>query len=356
MNARMRRLPHAVSGDHALVLIGIGKVGSALMGLLDALRPTRLRLVGVANSRGQWTNFREFSGLDLGTLPSKLCGPRDDAALLAALDASGALHRVLVDASASEAVARRHAHWLGRGYHVVTANKCLLGGTLLDWRNVESAREEGCRYGDSATVGAGLPVLSSLRRLRACGDRLLGIEGVFSGTLSWLFNHFDGNRPFSALLREARSLGFTEPDPRIDLSGEDVVRKLLILARTSGNPLDRRDVQVDDLVPEELRNLPTDDFLASAGVMDEAIAARHARAHSRGCVLRHLARIDNDGCARVGLVDVPAAHPAARLQGSDNLFVLHTQRYGDRPLVIQGAGAGPELTAQALLADVMAVA
>ncbi len=356
MNARMKRMPHASGGDYAIVLIGMGQVGSALMGLLDALRPAQLRLVGVANSRVQWMTSRARPELGLGTFPSELSSSRDDATLLAALDASGATHRVLVDASASEAVARRHAHWLARGYHVVTANKCLLGGTLRDWRDVEAAREEGCRYGDAATVGAGLPVLSSLRRLRACGDRLLGIEGVFSGTLSWLFNQYDGSRAFSALLRDAHALGFTEPDPRIDLSGEDVVRKLLILARTSGNPLDRCDVEVDDLVPEGLRNLPTDDFLASAVAMDEVIAARHARAHSKGCVLRHLARIDDNGRARVGLVEVPAEHPAARLQGSDNLFVLHTERYGDRPFVIQGAGAGPELTAQALLADVMAIA
>jgi aspartokinase/homoserine dehydrogenase 1 len=205
-------------------------------------------------------------------------------------------------------------------------------------------------------VGAGLPVLSTLRRLRTCGDSLLILEGVFSGSLSWLFNQYDGSRPFSALLREARELGYTEPDPRSDLSGEDVARKLLIIARHAGFQLGTDEVRVDGLVPEGLRNLSLETFLARSDELDGPLAARHAEARSHDCLLRFLARLDQSGRARVGLVEVPLAHPAARLYGTDNQFALTTLRYNSQPLVIQGPGAGPEVTAQALLGDVLALA
>ena len=159
---------------------------------------------------------------------------RDNARLLATLDASSAPVKVIVDATACSALASQHVAWLARGYHVVTANKALAGGALSGWRALQEASAGRARYGDAATVGAGLPVLSTLRRLRQCGDRLLTLEGVFSGSLSYLFNQYNGSQPFSALLRDARKLGYTEPDPRADLSGEDVARKLLILARNAG--------------------------------------------------------------------------------------------------------------------------
>jgi len=239
---------------------------------------------------------------------------------------------------------------------VVTANKALAGGELAGWRALQAAQAGGACYGDSATVGAGLPVLSTLRRLRRCGDALLTLEGVFSGSLSYLFNGYDGSRPFSALLREARERGYTEPDPRADLSGEDVARKLLILARNAGFTLGADEVQVEGLVPEPLRALDAEAFLERLEELDAPLAARHAEAASRGHVLRFLARLNQRGHARVGLAEVPASHPAARLYGTDNQFALTTTRYHAQPLVIQGPGAGPEVTAQALLADVLALA
>ncbi|HEN46875.1 MAG TPA: homoserine dehydrogenase, partial [Mizugakiibacter sp.] len=192
-------------------------------------------------------------------------------------------------------------------------------------------------------------------RLRDCGDALLGLEGVFSGSLSWLFNQYDGSRPFSELLYEARRLGYTEPDPRLDLSGEDVARKLLILARTAGLTLERDSIQVENLVPTSLRTLDSASFLAQAKQLDVPLAQRQARVQAHGAVLRYLARFDEQHRARVGLVEVPASHPAAHLQGSDNLFIVRTRRYALQPLVIQGPGAGPEVTAQALLGDVLAL-
>ncbi|MBN8923442.1 MAG: homoserine dehydrogenase [Rhodanobacter sp. 68-29] len=339
----------------AVVLLGTGVVGGAFLKLLNTPAAAALRLVGAANSRRQQTEPAKLAERNLREQLKASGAPRDDAALLAALDASDIAVKVIVDATASAELAARHAEWLARGYHVVTANKSLGGGELSGWRTLQAALANGARYGDAATVGAGLPVLSTLRRLRQCGDALLTLEGVFSGSLSYLFNSYDGSRPFSVLLREARERGYTEPDPRADLSGEDVARKLLILARNAGFALGADEVQVEGLVPEPLRAVDTGQFLARLEELDEPLAARHAEARARGNVLRFLARLNQRGHARVGLSEVPGNHPAARLYGTDNQFALTTTRYHTQPLVIQGPGAGPEVTAQALLGDVLAL-
>ncbi|MBN8728206.1 MAG: homoserine dehydrogenase [Xanthomonadales bacterium] len=341
--------PHA---EVALVVLGHGGVGRALLHFLARPAAAALQLVGVADSTRQVASPH---GLVPAQVPFRLAArqPRSDAALLAALDASGARRRVIVDATAAETVAARHAGWLAAGYDVVSANKAALGGCHAGWTAIRRAEQGGTRYGDAATVGAGLPVLQTLRRLRECGDRLLAIEGVLSGSLSWLFNRFDGSRPFSELLRQAHAAGYTEPDPRLDLGGADVARKLLILARSAGHALEPADVVVEGLVPAPLRTPGVAEFLARANELDAALEARRVAAAARGEVLRFIGTLDAEGRARVGLATLPQGHPAARLAGTDNLFVLHTQRYRPQPLVIQGPGAGRELTAQALLGDLL---
>lgn len=341
----------------ALVLLGVGGVGSALLRLLATPAAGSVRLVGIADSSRQCVDPAGLAPAQARSRLQAASDVRDEAALFAALDAGGATRRVIVDASASDALAARHATWLAAGYDVVSANKAALGGSARDCLALWRATAQGAtRYGDSATVGAGLPVLSTLRRLRACGDRLLALEGVFSGSLSWLFNGYDGAMPFSGRLETARMLGYTEPDPRVDLAGADVARKLLILARCAGHALEPDDVQIENLVPPTLSRLDLPAFLAGAAALDDALEARRIQAVQSGCVLRHLARIDERGRASVGLVAVDATHPAARLQGTDTLFALTTTRYRAQPLVIQGTGAGTVVTAQALLGDVLAVA
>ena len=355
-----RKLPRAtfaagVAPTIAIVLLGTGVVGGALLKLLNTPAAASVRLVGAANSRRQQTDPIHLANRSLREQLNSQGDARNDAILLEVLDASSATVKVIVDATASVSLASRHAEWLARGYHVVTANKALAGGELPGWRALQAAVANGGRYGDSATVGAGLPVLSTLRRLRSCGDVLLTLEGVFSGSLSWLFNQYDGSQPFSVLLREARRLGYTEPDPRSDLSGEDVARKLLIIARNAGFSLGTDEVDVQGLVPKALRTLGTEAFLARLEELDEPLAELQAEAKAHGCVLRFLARLNQRGRARVGLVEVPLNHPAARLYGTDNQFALTTTRYNTQPLVIQGPGAGPEVTAQALLGDVLSL-
>lgn len=338
----------------AVVLFGTGVVGGAFLKLLGTPVAASLQLVGVANSRFQQTRLKHLSDRRIRENLQRGGDTRDNEALLAALDASNAGRRVLVDATASQQLSAHHAEWLARGYHVVTANKAANGSSLESWHALETAKCSGrTHYGDAATVGAGLPVISTLRRLHACGDGLLTLEGVFSGSLGWLFSTYDGNEPFSHLLRRARELGYCEPDPRMDLSGQDVARKLLILARAAGFHLTSDEVTVENLVPDELRNLEPDVFLNAAGALDEPLAKRHAAARSRGRVLRYLARLDHRGQAKVGLAEVEHDHPAANLHGTDNQFALTTTRYHTQPLVIQGPGAGAEVTAQALLGDIL---
>ena len=339
----------------AAVLLGTGVVGGAFLKLLNTPAAASIRLVGAANSRRQQTQVDQLADRALREKLKTLGDVRNDAVLLEALETNGATVKVIIDATACGTLATRHAEWLARGYHVVTANKSLAGGDLPGWRALQAALAQGGRYGDSATVGAGLPVISTLRRLRHCGDALLTLEGVFSGSLSYLFNQYDGSQPFSALLRRARELGYTEPDPRSDLSGEDVARKLLILARCAGFALRPDEVEVESLVPESLRQLDVESFLSRLEELDEPLATRYAEAKARGGSLRFLARLNQRGRARVGLVEVPANHPATRLYGTDNQFALSTTRYNSQPLVIQGPGAGPEVTAQALLGDVLAL-
>ncbi len=337
----MSALPKFVAslGDTALVLLGTGVVGDALLRLLATPAASNLNLVGVANSTRQIANARGLVSTQVRASLATASAHRNDSSLLAALDGSGAARRVIVDATASGETAAR-----------------AIGETLTAWQAVRQASARGgVAYGDAATVGAGLPVLSTLRRLRDCGDRLLGLDGVFSGSLSWLFNQFDGSRPFSQLLREAAALGYTEPDPRIDLGGSDVARKLLILARCAGHVLDVTQVDIDSLVPKRLREVDAATFMERAHELDDALEARRVRAASAGCVLRFLAQLDEHGCARVGLADVAPTHPAASLAGTDNLFALTTARYQAQPLVIRGPGAGPEVTAQALLGDLLAL-
>jgi aspartokinase/homoserine dehydrogenase 1 len=360
MNAVVAAKPSAslkaADADIAVVLLGTGVVGDAWLRRLDSPAAASLRLVGAANSRWQQTDPGHLADKRLREQLDGDGQPRDNAALLQALDASGASVRVIVDATASDALATEHAHWLARGYHVVTASKMAAGSDLAGWRALQSAqRESGACYGDAATVGAGLPVLSSLRRLRTCGDQLLQLEGVFSGSLSWLFSQYDGSVPFSSLLRGARDLGYSEPDPRADLSGQDVARKLLILARSAGFELEAGEVSVENLVPEALRSLSLDEFLQRAEELDAPLAARHAEAADQGNALCYLAQLDRHGRAHVGLRTVSPDHPAARLSGTDNLFALTSTRYHAQPLVIQGPGAGAGVTAQALLGDILSL-
>jgi aspartokinase/homoserine dehydrogenase 1 len=214
----------------------------------------------------------------------------------------------------------------------------------------------GAHYLYETTVGAALPIMQTLRDLVQTGDEVLEIEGILSGTLSYLFNAFDSTRTFSSLVIEARDLGYTEPDPRDDLSGTDVARKVVILGREMGMGLELSDVDVRTLVPEALQGGSADDFLAALPNHDAEMEEMRRQAAAKGQVLRFVGRVGRDGQASVGLRSYDATHPFARIQLTDNIVLFRTSRYQENPLVVQGPGAGREVTAAGVFADLLRLA
>lgn len=345
-----------------VALLGTGRVGCAVLARLarlsgDSNQPA-FRLVHVANSR---VALQSKSGLDPASTSSRARTALAGSSHASRLDdvdraLQGSGQRIVIDATASATVADLHARWLRRGIHVVTACKLARGTSLARWQEVEQAQgDSSATYGDAATVGAGLPVLRAIRDLRAGGDRIHAIAGLLSGSLTWLFDRYDGVRPFSALVRDARDAGFTEPDPRDDLSGEDVRRKLLILARAAGVLLDPHAIASQSLVPDALRSCEVAGVDTALRHLDAPLRERLAEARQVGNVLRFVARIDSHG-ARVGLESLSPDQAMSGGTGTDNRVAIWSDRYADQPLIIQGPGAGADVTAAALIDDALRAA
>lgn len=335
---------------------GIGGVGRALLRQLADVRGTAaesgvsLEVVGLAGSR--WCRVDEEG------IPEEDWGPPHDDhegngqdLVNAALSGPGPL-RIFVDCTADAGLPDRYAELLDAGVAVVAANKRAFSRSYDLYQQIRTPRPEGARAYLETTVGAGLPVLGTLEKLVETGDRIVSIEGVLSGTLGFLLDEVMKGRPFSEAVRDARGLGYTEPDPRDDLSGTDVLRKLVILARESGRVLEPEDVRFEALLPgEDWKDLSVDEFMEWLPTADEHFDALRAKAGSSGTRLCHLASLDDDG-VRVRLVEIDGSHPCHELRGTDNLVAIRTDRY-KRPLVIRGAGAGHEVTAAGVLADIM---
>jgi bifunctional aspartokinase / homoserine dehydrogenase 1 len=220
----------------------------------------------------------------------------------------------------------------------------------------EARRATGAHYLYEATVGAGLPVIQTVRDLRETGDDITSIEGIFSGTLAYLFNVYDGRTPFSDIVRDAKQRGYTEPDPRDDLSGLDVARKLIILGREMGLSLELADVKVQSLVPAGLEKGSIEDFLGQLPKHDAAMRTHLDAARARGKVLRYVGRVTASGEASVGLIELDAKHAFSNMALTDNIVRYATGRYCDNPLIVQGPGAGPEVTAGGVFADLLRLA
>lgn len=351
----------------AVGLIGPGRVGSALLAQLRAAQARlardtglELKLCGVAASKRMWLDcddpeLNRFA-LDHGNDRAQIWRPGNLDEFAAHVRGTDGRHALLIDCSASDAVTEHYPGWLAAGLHVVTPNKLAGSGPLPRWQAIRAACAEGMRFRYEATVCAGLPVVQTLRDLLDTGDELLAVDGMFSGTLAWLCNRHDGNHPFSALVREAHALGYTEPDPRNDLSGMDVARKLVILAREAGRPLSLEDVDVQSLVPVELAELPLEEFMQRVSELDQPMAAHLAAARAAGGVLRHVASLDRHGHASVKLAVLPAAHAFAHTRLTDNIVQFTTRRYSENPLVVQGPGAGPDVTAAGVFTDLLRIA
>ena len=348
-------------------LIGPGNVGRALLAqFADALprfadepkmeHRLDLRLRAVASSKRMRlaeTHLDPTAAID--ALATGDADALDLDRFAAHIRAEHLPHALIVDCSGSDAVAARYTEWLAMGIHVVTPSKHAGSGDWARYRAIRDAEKHGGLFRYEASVGAGLPVIQTLRSLLDTGDTLTGIEGVLSGTLAWLFNRYDGSAPFSELVAEARALGYTEPDPRDDLSGTDVARKLVILAREAGGTLSLGDVEIESLVPASLRDVSRDEFLARMHELDAPMQARLDAARAQGRSLRYLAQLDADGGARVCLAMPEPGHASLSSRLTDNLIQFRTRRYAHNPLVVQGPGAGADVTAAGVFGDILAI-
>ena len=345
-------------------VIGTGLIGSTFLGQLTSriqeLRNERgidLRVRGIMNSRRMLLHERQ---LPLDQWQQSLNASSADADLEAFVNhvhASHLPHAVLIDATASAELPAHYESWLSRGINIITPNKKHNAGPLASYRGVREAARRSQRYFLYETnVGAGLPIIHTLRDLIETGDEILQIEGVLSGTLSYIFNSLDGSRPFSEIVREAHALGLTEPDPREDLSGIDVARKLIILAREMGLAVEMDSVQVESMVHEDLRAASVQEYLNALGEHDQVIGQRLESALRDGQVLRYVGTIERDGKMSAGLRSYSLDHPFANLRGSDNIVSFKTSRYNAQPMIVRGPGAGPEVTAAGVFADLLRLA
>ncbi|XP_042432339.1 bifunctional aspartokinase/homoserine dehydrogenase 1, chloroplastic-like [Zingiber officinale] len=266
---------------------------------------------------------------------------------------------VLVDCTADTNVANHYYDWLRKGIHVITPNKKANSGPLDRYLKIRTLqRLSYTHYFYEATVGAGLPIISTLRGLLETGDKILHIEGIFSGTLSYIFNNFEGSRAFSEVVSEAKEAGFTEPDPRDDLSGTDVARKVIILARESGLKLELSDIPVRSLVPEPLRACSSsEEFMQQLSNFDTEFSKEREDAEAAGEVLRYVGVVDVVN--EKGFVELrryKREHPFAQLSGSDNIIAFTTTRYSNQTLIVRGPGAGAEVTAGGVFSDILRLA
>ncbi len=340
----------------SLFIAGIGAVGGTLTKLIHQLDHSlyELEVVGACNSAfTQWnpdvdqllyeSRLTEGVPTNWDAIPDKLIN-----------NSKGNL--VFVDATGSEIVARQYGHLLDNGVHIATPSKRAnsFGQDYFD-RLIKASKSGRAQYRYETAVGAGLPVISTIKTLLNSGDEITKITGVASGTMTYLFTQLQNGVSFSDAVKKAKEGGYSEPDPRDDLSGEDVARKFLILARTSGYKFERNQIRVDTLVPEKLISLSTVDFINQLPEYDGHWKSRNAQAMVNNRKLRYVGTFTPDGIS-VGIEEVKGDSPLGGLQGTDNLIQIYTKRYNSSPIIVQGPGAGREVTAAGVLGDIIDIA
>ncbi len=345
-------------------LVGTGVVGGALLRQLEKQAERLaddfnldLRIRGIARSRSMLLGDRR---IDLQNWQSEFEAAAVDLdleAFEAHVNPDHLPHAVIIDCTAEQSIADRYAGWLRRGIHVITPNKKAFSGGFAAYQALQASADQGSsHYFYETTVGAALPIISTLCDLIYTGDEVRSIRGIFSGTLAYLFNVYDGTKPFSAIVREAKQSGYTEPDPRDDLSGMDVARKLTILARELGQGLEIGEFPVQSLVPEALEECPVNEFLDRLADYDDEMETLFREAAGEGKKLRYVATLDAAGNASVGLDSVSTSDPFSNINLTDNIVQFRTERYSANPLVVQGPGAGPEVTAGGVFSDLLRLA
>ena len=346
-----------------LFMVGVGLIGSTLIKQIEAqrdfLREKRgieLKIIGMANSRKM---LFDEQGIALHNWKETLLSEgqeMDLAIFIGRMNELNLSNSIFVDNTANEQVSKYYENILDNSISISTPNKIATSSAYLQYQRLKRiAAKRGVEFKYETNVGAGLPIITTLNDLIASGDEIRKIEGVLSGSLSFIFNSFAEGKRFSDIVQEARERGFTEPDPRIDLNGIDVRRKLIILARETGLPLEAKDVQIESILPPAVRDAATvDDFFAELKKADAYFEQLRAEAATEGKVLRMIAKLEGEQ-ATIGLQAVDNENPFYFLSGSDNMVVFTTQRYQERPLVVQGPGAGAEVTAAGVFAEIITI-
>ncbi len=344
--------PHRVR----LFLAGLGAIGGKLLDLLHELKDpiADLSIIGACDSdKMAW----HPSGIPADSVAGRVSeGQKTDwPFIINHLSKEYPYRTIFIDATGNPVVARQYPLLLKAGIHVVTPSKRANSfeqeffDTLMSY-----SVNKNTHYLYEATVGAGLPVIQTIKDLLRSGDVIHSVSGVVSGTMTYLFAKLEEGVPFDQIIRKARALGITEPDPRDDLSGEDVARKFMILARTAGIQVEREDITVEDLIPEKMKALSLDDFLNKLPEVNEYWSSMVREARKRNTVLRYTGHLEN-GRITVGMQAVPEKSALGALSGTDNLLSIRTERYSKSPLIIQGPGAGREVTAAGVLADIQKI-
>lgn len=359
-------------GIKNIFLVGTGNIGGTLLDQIYSIQRTsdvpsiknfnfrtsevqKLRVCGIIDA---FNMLMDEKGINLGGWQKKLRKSEKPnlEKWLRWVKGLNLGNKILVDCTASNDIASRYIEMAEAGFHIVTPNKKFNVRPMKEYKKLrEILARTGKKFLYETNVGAALPVISALQDLLKTGDKITKIEGIFSGTLSYIFNTYIGEQPFSEVVTTAKKLGYTEPDPREDLNGNDVGRKLLVLARETGLDMELKDVSIESLVPKALQRVKApEDFLKALPKYDNYFKKLSEKAKSKNKMLRYVAKLER-GRASASLLEVDLKNPLAATQDADNIFAFYTKRYNKRPLVVQGPGAGKEVTAAGVLADILRI-
>lgn len=345
-----------------LFVMGVGNVGSKFLNQIQQQRKylkenlmLNIRVIGISNSR---TMVFEESGIPLKNWEDLLASGEkaDKSKFYDRVQELNYRNSIFVDNTASQEVSNTYSDYLQQSISVVTCNKIACSSEYENYAELKSlARKYNAPFLFETNVGAGLPILDTLKNLIASGDKVLKIQAVLSGSLNFVFNNFNDKVTFHDVVKQAQEQGYTEPDPKIDLSGIDVMRKILILARESGNRLDMAEIENKSFLPEEsLDTTNNDDFFASLMKHEDSFQELYKHAADKDSKLKYVAQFE-EGKASVGLQEIPKGHDFYNLEGSDNIVLFYTERYPNQPMIIKGAGAGAEVTASGIFADIIRI-
>ena len=344
-------------------LLGIGLVGGNLLEQIKQQQPKllkekhlKIKLAGVANSKKMLFN-RE--GIDIATFREKMMAEGQDSSLenfKNEIIGLNMYNSIFVDCTANDQAAGLYAELLNANISIVTANKVAASSDYENYALLKkTAKRKGAKFLFETNVGAGLPIITTLNDLVNSGDTIVKIEAVLSGTLNFIFNTISETVPLSKTIRMAKDQGFAEPDPRIDLSGVDVARKLLILVRESGHQFNMKDIKINTFIPEKYFAGSLDDFWKTVPELDAEFEEKRAKLVEQGKRWRFVATMEMGKC-NVGLEEVDSLHPFYDLQGSNNIVLITTERYNEFPMMIKGYGAGASVTAAGVFSDIISIA